>query len=337
MIFEKFIKDLREKRGLTQKDLAEILFISEKTISGYENQRRQCTFNFGIEILNKLNAPILIENNRIKLIEEGGSDMKEYINNNLDFINFNKGEYLDKILAYRDKSISNFAEGINKAMTKCSNNSIEIEFLNDFYSEGWLDEHYTSGSSIAVFRKDDKEIRLIVEGYLELNMFVLENLIDIIKESDEKVAEYIYKSILYSCAANQSNKDIYEAFRNKDVSKILDLLPMVKDYISYISDALNNRYDELFINLENGYNPLEVSISNELDIYDCFSNPNLYFAYTMEDGELVVDYEDFFEGHSVGDALFYAVEYMENYDDYKKEYELMIEESDKSSRDLVIL
>ena len=57
----------------------------------------------------------------------------------------------------------------------------------------------------------------------------------------------------------------------------------------------------------------------------------------MEDGELVVDYEDFFEGHSVGDALFYAVEYMENYEDYKKEYELMIEESDKSSRDLVVL
>lgn len=66
MIFERFLKDLRESKGLKQSELAEMLYISEKTISGYEANRRQCTFDFGMEILNKLDVSVLIKNNRIE-------------------------------------------------------------------------------------------------------------------------------------------------------------------------------------------------------------------------------------------------------------------------------
>lgn len=96
MLFEEFLKDLRISKGLKQSELAELLYISDKTLSGYETNRRQCTFNFAMEILNTLDISILVEKNTIKVVKGDMIMNKNYTNNDLNFINFNAGDYINK-------------------------------------------------------------------------------------------------------------------------------------------------------------------------------------------------------------------------------------------------
>lgn len=337
MIFEQFLKDLRELIGLKQSDLANLLFISEKTISGYETNRRQCTFNFGMEILNKLNVAVLIKNNTITLVE-GDIDMtKEYTNTNLDFINFNKDSYIQNVLNHRDNIFSMTHKEFVKAYDKNIELGFDTCFSPSFSEKYWLDEHYESGFKIASFTKDSKEISLIVEGYLEINMFIIERFIEILAKTDASVAEFIYKAILFTNASQNNGREIYEAFHKKDMIAIMNLIPMAANYERLIKDTLLNHFDYIFVNIENGYNPSEISIANELEMYECSSTPNLYFTYTMDDGAEVIDYEAYFEGHDISNAFNYVNEYFEDYDDYKKEYELIDSENEDSSRELVII
>ena len=337
MVFEEFLKDLRELKGLKQKELAELLFVSDKTISGYENNRRQCTFNFGMEILNRLNVSVLLENNTIKIVKGDIKMNKNYQNNNLDFINFNKDSYIQNIIEQRRSNLLS----THKTLANACNKLDELEFTTTFdlcYKENfWLDENYDSGSKIASFSKDSKKISLVVEGYLCMNMFIIEHFINCLKETDEQVAEFIYKSILFNHATQGNGREIYDAFYRADAVKILTLLPMASDYISLIIKVLTDNHDSIFVNIENGYNPDEISIANELGFYDCSSTPNLYFTYTMDDGAEVLDYESFFEGHDIADAFNYVESYFGDYDDYAQEYHLLQNNPKDLKHELVIL
>lgn len=336
MIFERFLKDLRESKGLKQSELAEMLYISEKTISGYETNRRQCTFDFGMEILNKLDVSVLIKNNRIELVEGDMKMKKEYVNTNLDFINFNKEEFINNIIKHRNNNINSSKEDLNKVCEKLKSQGFDFMLSREFEDKLWLDENYDSGTKIADFEKDSKRMSLIVEGYLELDMFLVEKLIEIIAEKDKAVSEYVYKSIMYTCATQDNGKDIYEAFRNKDSIKIVELMPTIEPYLDLVIEVLEDQYDDIIVKIDFGYDPTKISIANELGMYDCYSTPNLYFTYTMEDESEVIDYEAFFEGHSIVDAINYVQEYFDDYDDYAENYNAMNNGEDYD-RELVIL
>ena len=184
-----------------------------------------------------------------------------------------------------------------------------------------MDENYNNETRIAAFSKDDKTITLTVLGYFSADMFIIERFIEKIEEnSNKEIADFILKCILYNHATNGYGRDIYDAFHKKDSLSISNLIPMAKNYMDIIMKTLEEYYNYIFIKIENGFDSREISIVNDLEFYDCFETPNLYFVYTMEDGTEVVDYEAFFEGHDVSDAFNYVDAYFEDYNSYEKAY-----------------
>lgn len=49
-IFSKRLKELRIEKNLKQSDLAQVLKVSSRTISFYENGKRECNFNTLLKI-----------------------------------------------------------------------------------------------------------------------------------------------------------------------------------------------------------------------------------------------------------------------------------------------
>lgn len=338
MIFEKFLKDARQKKGLKQAELANMLFISEKTLSGYETFRRQCTFNFGIEILNKLNLAVLIKDNKIQLVEGDIKMDNNYINTNLDFINFNKEEFIGNVMNFRKKCAEEFEKDFDKTTEILSKKGFDITTTRLFSYKHWLDEHYDSEDKLLEISKDGKTMSLIVTGYLELELFVIERLIELIEEKDKSIAEYIYKSILYIVKTQENGRDIHEMFRNVNMGKIKNTIPMIAQYIDIIEDTLRNNFSEIIATVNYGYNPSEMTIANELNMYDCYSTPYLYYTYTMEDGTEIIDYNPLGEFHDIAEALSYAEAHFEDFDIYKRSYEATISgREDDIERDIVIL
>ena len=56
--FSDRIKELRIEKGYTRKQLAELLFVSERLISYWENNQRECDFDMLIKISNIFNVSI---------------------------------------------------------------------------------------------------------------------------------------------------------------------------------------------------------------------------------------------------------------------------------------
>ena len=52
------LKELRIENNLSRKQLAEKLFVTQRTISYWENGKRECDFNMLIKISNCLNCTI---------------------------------------------------------------------------------------------------------------------------------------------------------------------------------------------------------------------------------------------------------------------------------------
>lgn len=56
--FSERIKELRIEKGLTRKQLAQLLFVSERLISYWENNQRECDFDMLIKISNVFSVSI---------------------------------------------------------------------------------------------------------------------------------------------------------------------------------------------------------------------------------------------------------------------------------------
>lgn len=56
--FSERVKELRIEKGLTRKQLAEQLFVSERLISFWENGQRECNFDMLIKIADIFNTSI---------------------------------------------------------------------------------------------------------------------------------------------------------------------------------------------------------------------------------------------------------------------------------------
>lgn len=156
----------------------------------------------------------------------------------------------------------------------------------------------------------------------------LKSLYQISKKNHPKEGAYIEKVLLFECINNVKGHDIYDVFKHN--KNILYISPLLNGYEDIIEETLNSK--NYFYTLEEDYDPRELTISDMLGIYDCYSSSYPYFAFKMPDEEMVLA-EESFEGHYIWDALNYAIDYFENdYDIYLKDYE------DEDLRDeLVIL
>jgi transcriptional regulator with XRE-family HTH domain len=56
--FSERIKELRDEKGYSRKQLAGLLFISERLFSYWENGQRECDFDMLIKISNVFNVSI---------------------------------------------------------------------------------------------------------------------------------------------------------------------------------------------------------------------------------------------------------------------------------------
>ena len=347
MIFEKFLKETRKQKGLTQKQLADKAFTTFQNISSYERLRTECSFDIGMSLLNALDVTVIIENNQI-FVKEGIDTMEnkkvngkltgdlsldcEYVKvynesnkpkysaDNLSFINFNSKSVLDdrdKWIKYNEESNR---EEIEKALNNLRDNGFEVYLSNQFDTNFWLDEQYCNETLLATIVKDGKEIELGTVGYLNVEYFVLEKFIDYISKENPEEAKFIEKSILYKASRNSyDGKEIFNTFKhNPTRESILKVLDSVEGYEDIIINALKN--ENFFSTIENGYNPKYLTISDYLNMYDCYSTPYLYYSYVMPNGDRVQHMESF-EGHEIADALSYASSYHEDYEEYLDMYE----------------
>jgi len=57
-LFKQRLRELRTEKGITRKQLADFLFVSERLISYWENGKRECGFDMLIKIAGYFNVTI---------------------------------------------------------------------------------------------------------------------------------------------------------------------------------------------------------------------------------------------------------------------------------------
>ena len=322
MIFEKFLKDTRKELGVSQRELAERAGTTFQNISRMENSKSSCRFDSGMNLLNALGVAVIIENNQIILkgeYENMSNEIKNrvYKKEDLDFVNFNVKEVYDlqKSQILENERIS--TEENEKAFDKLTENGYEVYFSRFFMDRLWDADHYPVGESLVTVSKDDRRIDLVVSGGVHIEFFLFEEFISDIKEEYPQEGSFIEKVLMYECMNNDMGSNIFDIFsKRKDVSSISPLLNGYEDIINETLDRKNyicELYDE--------YDPRELTISDMLGIYDCYSSNYPYYAYEMPDGEMVLEPESF-EGHYIWDALKHIeIGFNKIYDQIIEEYE----------------
>ncbi|AMN31108.1 helix-turn-helix domain-containing protein [Clostridium perfringens] len=84
-MFEEVLKNIRIEKGLTQKELAEMIYTTPQNIAHYEHGRRSCTIEQAIELLDKLGIDVVISKGKIernvrmavKYYDKHGNEIKE--------------------------------------------------------------------------------------------------------------------------------------------------------------------------------------------------------------------------------------------------------------------
>lgn len=332
MIFEEFLKDTRKSLGVTQNELAERAGTTYQNISSYERVRTNCSFDVGMSLLNALGVSVLLENNQIILLK-GDTKMKNNINNkkyerqDLDFINFNPQECYSLNKERIEKEENDNTKDIGEAYDKLKEKGYNVYFSRFFMDRLWDADHYPSREQLVNISKGDREIALVVSGGVNIDFFLFEDFISDIKEQYPQEGAFIEKVLMFECLNNDKGKDIYHAFKYSH--NALSASALLDGYEELITKFLEE--GDYFFKLQEEYDPRELTISDMLGIYDCYSSSYPYYAFKMPDGEIVLS-EESFEGHYIGEALKYAINYFEDdYDRYLEMYE------DEDARDELVL
>lgn len=360
MIFEQFLKEVRKKSGLTQKELAERAFTTYQNISSYERLRTECSFDIGMNLLNALGVSVILENNQI-FVKEGKINMKNneilikdsngyrfneevvkyvkvgtiemgcnYHKENLGFVNFNSDKVKKEMKDWVKKNQELNRNQLKDVLNELKSKGFDVYLTDKFNENLWYSDYYNNEDDLAIITKDGKEIMLSVVGYLDIDYFLLENFIEDISKKYPEEAIFIEKAIIYSSYTNENGgHGIYEAFKhNPNNESILEVLPMLRGYENIVLEFLTS--ENYFFTLTEGHNPEELTISDYIRIYDCSSSTYLYYSFTMPTEDRV-QADESFEGHDIVDALKYAPAYFEDYDRYLEEY------NDEDSRDDLII
>ena len=235
------IKEFRIKNNLTQTELGDKLFVSDKTISSWESGRTLPDINTLIEISNTLNVSIVnfVNNTNDKNIE---IEFKIKVNR----IKFN--ELMKKI-----KDISKFVK---------EEDQIATYFKPDFkeFNNEWLRVRKENSNNVLNYKKknesgDIEEYEVLIDNYDKLkSIFNYLGFKDSIVVSKHRIS-YLYKD-KYEISFDEVDKlglfiEIEVKKYNYDNEKEIQLLiELMKELDINMDNIETKRYPELMENLD---------------------------------------------------------------------------------------
>lgn len=138
------LKQLREEKGLTQQELAELVLTSPQSISRWEKDEREPSFDMLKDLLFYLgNPPLIIENREIKI---GGIEMETLRGKAM-----NRLKELDEVIAHHDENEEYYRQLtglitspdlVNDIVFNELGGKIPTEITSDIYMEMPLELHY---------------------------------------------------------------------------------------------------------------------------------------------------------------------------------------------------
>lgn len=230
------IKEIRIKNKLTQQELGDKLYVSDKTISSYESGRTLPDINTLIEISNVLNVSIVnfVTNTNDKNIE---IEFKIKVNR----IKFN--ELLKKI---KDDSI--FVREEDQVATYFKPN------FRKFNNE-WLRVRKENNNNVLNYKKknesgDIEEYEVLIDNYEKLkSIFNYLGLEDTLVVSKHRIS-YLYRDKYEISFDEVDNLGLYveievKKYNYENEKEIELLIDLIKDLDINMSDIETKRYPEL--------------------------------------------------------------------------------------------
>lgn len=230
------IKEFRIKNNLTQTELGDKLFVSDKTISSYESGRTLPDINTLIEISNVLNVSIVnfVTNTNDKNIE---IEFKIKVNR----IKFN--ELLKKI---KDDSIFVREE-----------DQIATYFKPNFrkFNNEWLRVRKENNNNVLNYKKknesgDIEEYEVLIDNYEKLkSIFNYLGLEDTLVVSKHRIS-YLYRDKYEISFDEVDNLGLYveievKKYNYENEKEIELLIDLIKELDINLSDIETKRYPEL--------------------------------------------------------------------------------------------
>lgn len=230
------IKEFRIKNNLTQTELGDKLFVSDKTISSYESGRTLPDINTLIEISNVLNVSIVnfVTNTNDKNIE---IEFKIKVNR----IKFN--ELLKKI---KDDSIFVREE-----------DQIATYFKPNFrkFNNEWLRVRKENNNNVLNYKKknesgDIEEYEVLIDNYEKLkSIFNYLGLEDTVVVSKHRIS-YLYRDKYEISFDEVDNLGLYveievKKYNYENEKEIELLIDLIKELDINMSDIETKRYPEL--------------------------------------------------------------------------------------------
>ena len=230
------IKEIRIKNNLTQQELGDKLFVSDKTISSYESGRTLPDINTLIEISNVLNVSIVnfVTNTNDKNIE---IEFKIKVNR----IKFN--ELLKKI---KDDSIFVREE-----------DQIATYFKPNFrkFNNEWLRVRKENNNNVLNYKKknesgDIEEYEVLIDNYEKLkSIFNYLGLEDTVVVSKHRIS-YLYRDKYEISFDEVDNLGLYveievKKYNYENEKEIELLIDLIKELDINMSDIETKRYPEL--------------------------------------------------------------------------------------------
>ena len=233
------IKELRTKNKLTQQELGDKLYVSDKTISSWESGRTLPDINTLIDISNIFNISVsnFVSNTndknieiefKIKVSRVGYNDVLKRIKDDSIFI---KEE--DQVATYFKPSLRDFDNEWLRIRKEEDNNIINYKRKND---SGDLEEY-----EVII---DNYETMKTILGYLDLKEYVVVN---------KHRVSYLYKDKYEISFDEVDNLGLYIEIEVKkyeyDNSKEIDLLiELMKELSINMDNIETKRYPELLEN-----------------------------------------------------------------------------------------
>lgn len=143
-IFKKRLKQLREKKGVTQKDVADAIGITAQTIMAYESGRRKPPLDIAAKLAKYFGASL---DWLCGLLDDTANATNRQIVHMLRVIAEKTGQTVSKIEGFkRSKDVEKYFEDLEKMKGLLANGDIDQELFDLWEekknSEEWLDETF---------------------------------------------------------------------------------------------------------------------------------------------------------------------------------------------------